>query len=224
MRRRPSKQRGLKDLVKRTYFQDAFTLFRVEAESTGRYDNVLKEWTELLEGRAGKRRPAGGRERQGEKKPRDEKERSRRRDDRDPGKRRRPLDKSKPPKRSEPARQTKRPAEEAAIERSVAENGPAIQPPQQSEEMEHGRDRRENRSWNGVAGQQSSIVMDMKKKIDSGELPPPSEEDIPYVKPGQSVSDALKDSSGSDREDDRSAAEDQVPDSEKWGRFKRTSD
>jgi hypothetical protein len=90
--------------------------------------------------------------------------------------------------------------------------------------MEHGRSKRENRSWNGVAGQHNSVIMNMKKKMESGEISPPSEKDIPYVKPGQSVEDAMRDASGDEKVIDRTASSDQVPDSEKWGRFKKSSD
>jgi poly(A) polymerase len=179
MRRSPSKQRGLKDLVKRAYFQDAFDLFRVEAESTGRYNNVLKEWIELQKG--GQRgHPSTGREKSqkgGERKrPREDKRQSRQKDDRGPEKRRRSPERSKPPDRQPRAKREDPP------ELPVEEKKPVIQPPQLSEEMEHGRSKRENRSWNGVAGQHNSIVMNMKKKMESGEIEPPSAEDIPYIK------------------------------------------
>ncbi len=231
MRRRPSGQRDLKDMISRAYFQDAFDLFRVEAESTGRYDNILKEWTELLKGKKRGSGSTGRRERHGgrERKPRDDRNRSRQREDRGAGKRQRPPDRSKPPHRKQVV-QSKQPdrqpqtVRDVSPERSVAETQPAIQQPLQAEEMEHGRDKRENRSWTGVAGQHNAIVMNMKKKMESGEIAPPAEEDIPYMKPGRSVEDTIRGAAGDEGDGGHSPSGDQVPDSDKWGRFRRSSD
>lgn len=254
MRRRPSKQRDLKNMISHAYFQDAFELFRVEAESTGQYDNVLKEWTELLKEQ--KRGSQSTRVREGhrgrERRPREDRDRSSQRRDRSNEKRRRPPDRSTPqqirsavpskqhdrqpqadsdvsPERSvaetQPAvQQPSQTDRDVSPESSVVETQPAIQQPLQEVEMEHGRGTRENQSWNGIAGQHNSIIMNMKKKMESGEITLPAEEDIPYMKPGRSIEDTIGGAAGNKGNGDPSPSGDQIPDSEKWGRFSRSSD
>ena len=90
--------------------------------------------------------------------------------------------------------------------------------------MEHGRGKKENQSWNGIAGQHNSIIMNMKKKMDAGEITLPAEEDIPYMKPGQSFKDTIGEAVVTGENGDPSPSSDPIPDSEKWGRFKRSSD
>jgi len=231
MRRSPSKQRDLKNMISHAYFKDAFELFRVEAESTGRYDNVLKEWTELLKGKKGGDKSTRTQDRQKgrERKPRDNRDRSRPREDRSAEKRERPPDRSKQPQRRSavPSKQPDRQTEEkqdVSPERSVAPEQPAIQQPPQADAMEHGRGTRENRSWNGIAGQRNSIIMKMKKKMELGEIALLAEEDVPYMKPGRSMDDTIMGAAGNEENDSRSAPGDPVPDSEKWGRFRKSSD
>lgn len=231
MRRRPSKQRGLKDIANRAYFLDAFELLRLEAETTGRYGSVLSEWMELKEearrkSRIGERReqrPDRGRKRREEKgrgsEERQRREGGRRRD----GRRDRPASSKGTDRprggRDQPSARSKPPREQLPEK----EQEPAIQQQPRAEEIEHGRGKRENRSWDGVAGQQSSVVMDMKKKMESGEISLPSEEEIPYMVPGRSVEETIRDFAEDEEKADQHAPDDNKSDSDRWGRFRRSS-
>lgn len=247
MRRRPMKQRGLKSMIERSYFPDALDLFNLEVEVTGKYGNVLKEWQELKSQAPRRdRRPDSDRGRdardRGRGRGRGERERRAGRGDSRKGKRERPDERSKPDhaksERRAPARREEKPRRdkrshtpEVEAKPPVAEAGPPevvekaapaidITPP---EEMEHGRGKRETRSWNGVAGQQSAVIRDMKKMMEEGEMTGPGEEEIPYVVPGQSLKDTTRDWEENVGRADEMAADESKPESEKWGRKKRPS-
>jgi len=67
------------------------------------------------------------------------------------------------------------------------------------------------------------MVRDMKKAIDSGEMAPLPEGEIPYAVPGRSVKDTSRDWEENVGRSDEMAADDSVPEEKKWGRGRRPS-
>jgi len=65
--------------------------------------------------------------------------------------------------------------------------------------------------------------MGMKKKMEAGEMGIPPEEEIPYVVPGQSVQETIKDWTENVGKADEPDDEESKSDSERWGRFRRPS-
>jgi hypothetical protein len=116
------------------------------------------------------------------------------------------------------------PVETAPVEAAPAVEGPPPEPviePVAAGDIEHGRSTRDNRTWEGVAGQQSAVIRDMKKAMDAGEMSLPPAEEIPYVVPGQSVNDTSRDWDANVGKSDEMAADESVPDEKKWGRTRR---
>ncbi len=89
------------------------------------------------------------------------------------------------------------------------------------EEFEHGRHTRKTRYWNGVAGQQSALIKDMKKKIENGEMTVPTDDEIPWFVPGQSVKENGPSGDESVDGDAEKSAGGDDPDAGKWGRTRR---
>ncbi|MFC1499721.1 polynucleotide adenylyltransferase PcnB [Candidatus Zixiibacteriota bacterium] len=251
MRRTPSGQRGERSMLDRGYFKDALDLFTLEVEVTGSYRNVLKEWLDLKgsASRGGRRRDSrqrregssrGGR---GQKDSRRGKERddarsgqpSREREDRkeqDDQKRRqreqKPVDRQKQdrePRQEKPQEPTPVQASPASIPSPAP---PVEQEPEAPhietippEEYEHGRLTRETRSWNGVAGQQSALIREMKKKIENGEMSTSSDDETPWFVPGQSVKENGPSSDEESARDEEKDTGEDDPDAGKWGRSRR---
>lgn len=236
MRRPPQKHRGLRSLTERSYFSDSIDLFTLEVETSGQYRNLLKEWQELRE----QTKRGGRRAERSEKQRRRTPDRDRERD-RDTGRHR--TDKSDrqrererrgtradevEKKRKKPQERKKKPEEKSPVRESTAgvtapsvEQAPADTPT--PEQIEHGRGKRDNRSWEGVAGQQSAVIRDMKKKMEEGEMKAPVDEDIPYVVPGESKKGLPKDWEENVGRAEELAADDSKPERDKWGRSKRSS-
>jgi len=88
------------------------------------------------------------------------------------------------------------------------------------EEIEHGRRRREKRSWEGVAGQQSPVIQEMKERMDKGEMSVGSEEEPPWYTPGKSLNgngpDGNTKADHDESDEEKSGTDD--PDAGKWGR------
>ena len=82
----------------------------------------------------------------------------------------------------------------------------------------HGRTVRSGYLREGLAGQKSSLIMDLKKGLDHGEIEVPPAEEIPYVVPGRSVKETSTDWSENVGKVDELAADTSTPDKEKWGR------
>jgi poly(A) polymerase len=93
-----------------------------------------------------------------------------------------------------------------------------------SDDDVHGRQRREGKTWKGVAGQRSSTIMNMKDDLDSGRLDVPPKEEIPYVIPGQSVNETSTDWSANVGKLEELASDTTTPDEEKWGRKRKPSE
>jgi hypothetical protein len=93
-----------------------------------------------------------------------------------------------------------------------------------SDDDAHGRQRREGKTWKGVAGQRSSTIMNMKSDLDEGRLDVPPEEEIPYVVPGQSVNETSIDWSANVGKSDELAADTSRPNGDKWGRKRKPSE
>jgi poly(A) polymerase len=99
------------------------------------------------------------------------------------------------------------------------ENVELIAPP--AGEMQHGRNTRERRSWNGQAGQTHGTIKKMKEGLVSGEFTVPPADQIPYVVPGKSIKQTMKDWDSMVGRADEIAADETHPESHKWGRTKR---
>ena len=111
------------------------------------------------------------------------------------------------------------PRAEAGPPPEQKENVERIAPP--VDEMQHGRAIREHRSWDGQAGQTHGTIKKMKEGLVSGEFTVPPADQIPYVVPGKSIKQTMKDRDSMVDRADEIAADETRPDSDKWGRAKR---
>ncbi len=163
---------------------------------------------------------------------RERSERKERDDQKKPQPQRKPADRQKP--EQEPRQ--KKPDEVTPVQTPQPSPPPAPPPPAPPveqepeaprietippEEFEHGRHTRKTRYWNGVAGQQSALIRDMKKKIENGEMTVPTDDEIPWFVPGQSVKENGPSGDESVDGDAEKSAGGDDPDAGKWGRTKR---
>ena len=108
------------------------------------------------------------------------------------------------------------------VNREDGEEMSLTMPP--AEEMQHGRAKREGRSWGGIAGEGSAVVRRMKEGMESGEIPRPQESEVPYYRTGEFVSKTTKDWSENVGRPDAIEEDESRPDEQKWGRSKRPAD
>jgi len=126
------------------------------------------------------------------------------------------------PRESEPSEERQQePREEIA---TPAQPPVELLIPPPDADMQHGRLKREHRSWSGMAGQTSGTIKKMKEGIASGEFHVPPSEQIPYVVPGKSVNETLYEWDAMVGRADEIAADETRPDSDKWGRTRRRID
>ena len=91
------------------------------------------------------------------------------------------------------------------------------------EDIEHGRLTRKTRSWKGVAGQQSALIREMKKRMENGEMTALPDDRTPWFVPGQSLKkNGPNVDEGAEKDDEKDAGGND-PDAGKWGRMRRES-
>gem|GEM_PF-236129 len=130
----------------------------------------------------------------------------------------------RPPETAERKTREEKPRDEpVAKPMTEPQSGEPVITPVAGDDIEHGRTTRDNRTWAGVAGQQSAVIRDMKKAIDAGEMTLPPAEEIPYVVPGQSVKETSRDWEENVGKSEEMAADESVPEEKKWGRTRRPS-
>ncbi|MFC1529836.1 polynucleotide adenylyltransferase PcnB [Gemmatimonadota bacterium] len=171
-----------------------------------------------------KPREEGRKPREEERKPRDE---DRTQPDMAP-----PVDTTPPPVEQEPVTPpvdtTPPPVEQEPVTPPVDTTPPPVEQEPATptvemyspEEVEHGREKREKRSWQGVAGQQSPVIQKMKERIDNGEMSVHSDGEAPWYTPGQPLDstgpNGGEEAGNEEGEEEKSGNGD--PDAGKWGR------
>ena len=168
-----------------------------------------------------------------EERSRTQRESERRSDDRQPpGRDRQARDRERTVRKDPGRPRDARPAQETVstpVEPEPTAPPPAAAEPAASpietvptEEYEHGRSRRETRSWDGVAGQQSPVIQEMKERLDKGEMNAHLDDETPWYVPGQPVNgmEPEPEEAGGEEEQEKPDRE-KDPEAGKWGRTRR---
>ncbi len=135
-----------------------------------------------------------------------------------------------PDRRPQQKEQDRRPRDDGTPVRTPPPPPPVEQEPEiprietiSPEDIEHGRLTRKTRLWKGVAGQQSALIREMKKRMENGEMTALPDDRTPWFVPGQSLKkNGPNGDEGAEKDDERdTGGNDQ--DTEKWGRTRRES-